>query len=65
MKDKTFKREAAFLILVFMGFIVWQAAEAAPVETLKIIVWPAMLFVGAAFGMDWASKHTNLVTPKL
>lgn len=58
---KTFKREVAFLMLVFTGFIVWRASAADPVETLKVIIWPVMLFAGAAWGMEWAAKQTELV----
>lgn len=60
MKEKTFKRELAAALCVFLCFIAWKAAEAEPVETLKVIIWPIMLFVGAAFGMSWASKQTGL-----
>lgn len=59
-KVKTWKRETAWAILAFLGVIVWQAAQHDPVEALRIIVYPAMLYVGAAFGMEWASKQTNL-----
>lgn len=61
MEGKTFKREMAAVLALFLCFIVWKASEAEPVETLKIIVWPIMLFVGAAFGMDWAKKQTDLM----
>lgn len=60
-ENKTYKREIAFVILIFMGFIIWKSADADAVETLKITIWPAMLYVGTAFGMQWASKQTNLV----
>lgn len=64
MTEKTFKREIATVLAFFLCFIAWKAAEAEPVETLKVIIWPIMLFVGAAFGMQWASKQTNLTTGK-
>ncbi len=64
MEQKTFKREIAACLAVFLCVIAWQAAAAAPVETLKVIIWPIMLFVGAAFGMQWASKQTNLAIGK-
>lgn len=60
MTQKTYKREVAFILLVFLGVIVWQAAKADPIEALKLIVWPIMLFAGAAWGMDWAGKQTGL-----
>lgn len=55
MKQKTFKREVAACLAVFLCVIIWKAADTQPVETLKIIIWPIMLFVGAAYGMQWAS----------
>ena len=61
MTEKTFKRELAALLVAFLCFIAWKAAEVDPIEALKIIVWPIMLFVGAAFGMQWASKQTDLM----
>ncbi len=64
MEKKTFKREIAVCLVAFLCFIAWKAAEAEPVETLKVIIWPVMLFVGAAFGMQWASKQTGLTNPK-
>jgi di/tricarboxylate transporter len=60
MTDKTFKREVAVALAIFMCMIAWKAAEVQPLETLKVIIWPIMLFVGAAYGMSWASKQTGL-----
>lgn len=60
MPEKTYKREIAVCLAVFLCVIIWHAARAEPVETLKVIIWPIMLFVGAAFGMQWASKQTGL-----
>ncbi|MFD1159547.1 hypothetical protein [Roseovarius aestuarii] len=62
MQQKTFKREFAACLAVFLCFVAWKASNAEPVETLKVIIWPIMLFVGAAFGMQWASKQTDLTT---
>ena len=64
MQQKTFKREIAVCLALFLCLIAWKAAEAEPVETLKVIIWPIMLFVGAAFGMQWASKQTSLTIGK-
>jgi len=63
-KPKTWKREVAFLMICFLGVIVWNASQASPLETLKVVIWPVMLFAGAAFGMEWAAKQTDLVRPK-
>ena len=64
MKPKTYKREVAFLLLIFLCVVAWMAAKVAPVETLKVIVWPIMVFAGAAWGMEWASKQANLTGAK-
>ena len=58
---KTFKREVAIAILIYLAVIIMMAADQQPVETLKIIIWPAMIYVFQAFGMEWVSKQTNLV----
>ena len=47
---RTWKRQLAFtmfLCLCFLGFT-------DKVEALGLVVWPFTLFIGAAFGMDWA-----------
>jgi hypothetical protein len=56
-KKKTWKRETAWGFI----FILCYAIYAGDVEMVKVIVWPIMLFVGAAFGMDWTSKQTDLL----
>ena len=61
---KTYKREVAALLAAFLCFIAYRASVVDSIETLKIIVWPIMLFVGAAYGMQWASKQTNLTGMK-
>lgn len=53
---KTWKREVAAALLVFLCVIVWRAAQDDPIGALGLIVWPIMLFAGAAWGMDWAGK---------
>ncbi len=64
MPAKTFKREMAACLTLFLCLITWKAAAADPIETLKVIIWPIMLFVGAAFGMQWASRQTDLAARK-
>jgi hypothetical protein len=54
---KTYKREVAVILLFYLAYLGLYGR----VEVLEVIVWPFMLFVGAAFGMEWASKQTNLV----
>lgn len=52
---KTFKRETAWAFLVIIGYIVFTEN----VELLKVVIWPFMLFIATAYGMDWASKQTD------
>jgi len=58
MRDKTWKREAALLCLIYLGYI----GLYGKVEVVDMLSWPIFLFAGAAFGMDWADKST--VIPK-
>jgi len=52
---KTYKREVATALLTLLGYVV----VIGNVEVLEVIVWPFMVFAGAAFGMDWAGKQGN------
>ena len=61
---KTYKREIAVVMLLALCGVIYLAAKADPVETLKIIVWPVMTFAAAAMGMQWASTQTDLVGGK-
>jgi hypothetical protein len=54
---KTYKREVATMLLVYLCYVGLYGR----IETLEVLAWPFMLFVGAAFGMEWASKQTDLV----
>lgn len=49
---KTFKRELAVVLLVWLFYIV----EVKDVEIIEILVWPVFAFVTAAFGLDQYSK---------
>ena len=53
---KTYKRETAIVILFYLGYLGLYGR----IEVLEILAWPLMLFVSAAFGMDWAGKQTEL-----
>ena len=55
---KSYKRETA-LLLVFYIFYIGVAGD---FRVLEVVIWPFMLFVGGAFGMEWAAKQTNLVS---
>ena len=54
---KTYKRETAWLLMLWCVYLSIFGSVAA----LQAVVWPCFLFLGAAYGMDWASKQTNLV----
>jgi len=60
MRNKTWKREIAFVILIYLG---WLGATDR-VEALKVVVWPAMFYVGASYGMSWATKQTDFTQRK-
>lgn len=53
MKQKTYKREVSVFLLGFLCYLAFIGS----VEALQVLVWPFMLFVGASYGMDWASKQ--------
>jgi len=55
---KTYKRETALAVLLYLFYL----GLFGRVEVLQVLAWPLMLFVGAAFGMDWARKQTDLVS---
>ena len=57
MKSKTYKREVA------VGLVMWLIwlAEAGNIAALTVVAWPVFLFLGAAYGMEWAAKQTKLV----
>lgn len=55
---KTYKRESAIAVLLYLAYIGLYGR----IEALEILAWPLMLYVGAAFGMDWAGKQTDLLS---
>lgn len=59
-KGKTGKREVAVVLLLFL---MWQS-HLQNLELVETLVWPFMLYVGAAFGMEWARKQTTLTTQR-
>ena len=52
MKPKTYKREVAILLFVWLAYIV----ETKDVNIIEILVWPIFTFSALAFGMDWFGK---------
>lgn len=55
---KTYKRELAVLLLVWLIYIV----EVKDVDIIEIVVWPVFSFAAAAFGFDQYAKLQQ--TPK-
>lgn len=54
MKQKTWKRETAWALLLFLGWVIIGEQDA---EMAKVLVWPTFTFAGLAFGLDWNSKQ--------
>ena len=59
-KIKTYKRETAWVLILWCIYL----SIFGNVASLQVVVWPSFLFLGAAYGMDWASKQTNLLNNK-
>ena len=52
-RKKTYKRETAYLLLAWLFYLsIWGSAE-----VLTILVWPLMIYVLGAFGLDETSKN--------
>lgn len=49
---KTYKRELAVLLILWLVYIV----EVKDVQIIEILVWPVFSFAAAAFGFDQYSK---------
>jgi len=49
---KTFKREVAILLFIFLAYVV----ETKDVEIVEALVWPTFTFAALAYGMDWFGK---------
>jgi len=50
---KTFKREIAVALLLWLVYVV----EVKDVSVIEVLVWPIFAFLGAAFGLDAYSKQ--------
>tara|TARA_R110002153_G_scaffold114937_1_gene257899 strand:+ start:246 stop:500 length:255 start_codon:yes stop_codon:yes gene_type:complete len=50
--EKTFKRELAIALIVWLVYIV----EVKDVQIIEILVWPIFSYVTAAFGLDAYGK---------
>jgi hypothetical protein len=56
MKPKTYKRELAILLFIWLAYVV----ETKDVEVIEILVWPIFSFSAMAFGMDWFGKSGGM-----
>ena len=50
---KTYKRELAVVLLVFLGYVV----ETKGPEIVELLVWPTFTFAALSFGLDWGHKQ--------
>jgi hypothetical protein len=57
MKQKTYKRELACVLLIWLGYIV----ETKDAEVLSLVVWPIFTLTAGAFGIDWYAKSGGLL----
>lgn len=57
MKQKTFKREAASLLFIWLAYVT-ETKDAAVVE---VLVWPVFTFGALAFGLDWFNKSGGVL----
>lgn len=53
---KTYKRELALALLVWLGYIV----ETKGVEIIQVLVWPIFSFSALSFGLDWYVKSDRV-----
>lgn len=51
--NKTFKREIALALLLWLVYVV----EVKDVAIVEVLVWPIFAFLGASFGLDAYSKQ--------
>ena len=58
---KTYKRELAVLLLLWLGYIV----EVKDVAIIEILVWPVFSFAAAAFGFDQYAKLQQATKPSV
>lgn len=53
---KTYKRELAVLLLVWLVYIV----ETKDANVIALVVWPVFTVAAGAFGIDWYGKSTGM-----
>lgn len=54
---KTWKREAAFLVMSLFWYVVLSGGS---IELVKVLVWPVFTLFGLAFGLDWFGKSNGV-----
>jgi hypothetical protein len=52
---KTYKREIAVALLIWLAYVV----EVKDANIVEVLVWPIFTFVALAFGLDWWNKSGN------
>lgn len=58
MTPKTYKREAAIVMLLFLaGLFLWGIWEPRAGDAAQYLTTPIFLFAGAAFGVDAYAKQ--------
>lgn len=60
-KVKTYKREVAVALFVFLGYVV----ETKGPEIVELLVWPTFTFAALAFGLDWGHRQLQPTNPLL
>lgn len=55
--EKTFKREIAFLMFVWLCYV----SVFGSLAVLEVIVWPCFIFISGAYGLDAYYKNDNVV----
>jgi hypothetical protein len=55
-KNKTWKRETAFLMLLGLAYVV----STGDVSMVEVLVWPIFSFAGLAFGLDVYAKSDGM-----
>lgn len=55
LSRKTFKREYAFLLMIGLGYTLWENN----VEMMEVVVWPFLSFVATSAGIHIYDKTTS------
>lgn len=55
MSSKSYKREVAVALLIWLAYV----TEVKDVNTLEVLIWPVFGFVTGAFGLDAYAKQVK------